>query len=145
MNKYEYRVIPTPAETQRKGLFRKKAAVAMDVVTEILNDQGAHGWEYVRSETLISEHRRFLRPARKISEEVMVFRRSIGAATTPEDQARLVLTDPVPLTPVQVKPRRVMNSDAVARVKAGQRRLHVHRPASAVISANAMAAMTAAE
>ena len=119
--------------------------MAMDTVNTILNDQGAHGWEYVRSETLISEQRRFLRPARKLREEVMVFRRSIGAATTPEDQARLVLTDPIPFKPVQVKPRRVMNSDAVARVKDGQRRLHVNPPAQAVVSASAMAAMSAAE
>ena len=141
MNKFEYRVIATPTEPRRAGMFRTGQAVAMDAVNAILNEQGEHGWEYIRSETLVSTTKKFLRRKTTKTEEVMVFRRSLGRVDAAEDQARLVLTDPLPTEPLRVTPRRVKNSDAVARVKAGGRRLHVVAPGQSVVSDSAMAAM----
>lgn len=85
MSYYEYVVIPVPKAAPRpKGVKRTDERFAHGL-SETLNHLGAEGWEFQRTETVSVEAKAgfFSRPA---SEQVtvMIFRRRVGAAVSPD-------------------------------------------------------------
>lgn len=83
MQRYEYRVVPAP----RKGIKTRTAKTAEDrfaaALEEVMNAQGAEGWDYVRSDTLPAEERQGLTGRATVYQNMLVFRRAIGAAAQP--------------------------------------------------------------
>ncbi len=134
MLKYEYKIVPAPVEQTTSWFARAKGDGFENTVTELMNALGECGWDYIRSETLTTRRRRFLRAAAVSRHEVLVFRRSIGDVTAAEDKARIVLSEPEVIT--KVSPRRVRDLDAVRRVKSGERRIELVSDAMAMSRAN---------
>jgi hypothetical protein len=75
---YEYKVVPAPARAAKvKGLKTTGDRFA-HVLTEALNDLGAEGWEFQRTETLPCEERKGWFGGTRVSTQIMmIFRRAL--------------------------------------------------------------------
>lgn len=122
MKTYEYKIVAAPMAIQKSWFARHDDGFA-DNVSDLMNEFGACGWDYVRSETLTFRKRRWYGARRHTRHEVLVFRRMLANDVTAEDRARIVLTEVSEFG--AVTPRRVRNAEAVARVKAGNRRIEM--------------------
>ena len=75
MESFEYLVVPAPA----KGVKAKGLKTATDryahQLTTLLNDLSAEGWEFWRADTLASEERKGLTGTRRVTHELLIFRR----------------------------------------------------------------------
>lgn len=98
MARFEYKVVPAPSKTRRiKGMktVEDRFSFGMEM---LMNDLGAEGWEYQRSETLPCEERSGIRG--RITESVkhmLVFRRNLDdAATQPRALLRDYSSEPPP-------------------------------------------------
>jgi hypothetical protein len=87
MTAYEYRVIPAP----KRGVKAKGAKTAEDrfavALAEVMNVQGAEGWDYVRSDMLPCEERQGLTGKATVYHTLLVFRRAIATAQQAEPPA----------------------------------------------------------
>ncbi len=141
MTKYEYKIVSAPVTAVKVRRMSGKAKEVAGDVSELMNELGEYGWEYVRSETLKTRRRRWLIVKEWRTCEVMVFRRVFAKIEAPEDMAGAVITEPV-----VIEPRRVRNVEAVRRAKAGERRIHLKTPESNIPANKDHAiAVTAAE
>lgn len=77
MSKYEYKVVPAPA----KGLKAKGIKTSQDrfanALETTMNELGAEGWEYQRTDTLPCEERSGLTGKVTTFQHMLVFRRAI--------------------------------------------------------------------
>ncbi len=97
MPTFEYKVVPAPTKgIKTKGARGTEARFAA-ALAEIMNEMGADGWEYQRSDTLPCESRSAMGKRSSQFLNMLVFRRAINT---------LKLEDEVPATPVlrRVKP-----------------------------------------
>ena len=78
---YEYAVVPAP----KKGLKARGVKTTEDrfayALQTIMNEYGAEGWEYVRTDTLPSEERTGLTGRTTVYQNMMVFRKAVAAET----------------------------------------------------------------
>lgn len=80
MQNFEYKVVPAPKKGLKgKGLKTAEARFA-NAMMSVMNELGADGWEYQRSDTLPCEERSGLRGRNTTFQNMLVFRRSIPAA-----------------------------------------------------------------
>jgi len=90
MQAYEYKVIPAPKKgIKAKGLRKGEARFAKALET-VMNEFGAEGWEYQRTDTLPLEERQGLTGKTTSFQNLLVFRRPVAQdATTAlsEDQS----------------------------------------------------------
>ncbi|MBT8411481.1 MAG: DUF4177 domain-containing protein [Octadecabacter sp.] len=93
MQAYEYKVIPAPKKgIKAKGLKKGEARFAKALET-VMNEFGAAGWEYQRTDTLPLEERQGLTGKTTSFQNLLVFRRPVAQdATTAlsEDQSEAV-------------------------------------------------------
>jgi hypothetical protein len=96
MQRFEYKVIPAPKRGEKaRGVKTTEDRFAY-ALTHLMNDLGAEGWEYVRADALPCEERVGFTGTKTTFQNVLVFRRMIGAATEEErPSTRLLLSDPV--------------------------------------------------
>ena len=91
---YEYAVVPAP----KKGLKAKGVKSTEDrfayALQTVMNEYGAEGWEYVRTDTLPSEERSGFTGRTTVYQNMMVFRKARVAAEPVA--AAALLTPPVP-------------------------------------------------
>jgi len=84
---FEYSVVPAP----KKGMKAKGIKTTEDrfahALQQIMNEKGADGWDYVRTDTLPTEERQGLTGRTTVYQNMMVFKRPL-TADAPE-------TDPV--------------------------------------------------
>ena len=84
MSRHEYKVIPAP----RRGTKSREAKTNEDrfalTLSNLMNDLGRDGWEYVRSETLPTEERAGFTKTRVVEQTVLIFRRTLGAVAVAE-------------------------------------------------------------
>jgi hypothetical protein len=98
MQRYEFRVLPAP----RRGIKVSGAKTTEDRFAQALqasmNEMGAQGWDFVRSDTLPCEERQGLTGKATVYQTVLVFRRVI---VTAEEQAtpRIQIPAPQPVPP----------------------------------------------
>jgi len=93
MTKFEYKVLPAPKKPGKiKGLKRGEDKFAASL-TALMNELGAEGWEFQRSDTLPVESRSGLTNRTTTFHTMLVFRRIIHD-----------LDDEVEVTPVQEMP-----------------------------------------
>lgn len=77
MPNYEYKVVPAPKKGLKgKGLKNTDARFANALMIE-MNELGAEGWEYQRSDTLPCEERAGLRGRNTTFLNMLVFRREV--------------------------------------------------------------------
>ena len=82
MTAYEYAVVPAPKKgTKARGVKTSEDRFA-HALQDIMNEKGAEGWEYIRTDTLPSEERQGLTGRTTVFQNMMVFRRPIAAPTT---------------------------------------------------------------
>lgn len=78
---YEYSVVPAP----KKGVKARGVKTTEDrfahALETIMNEKGAEGWEYIRTDTLPSEERQGLTGRTTVFQNMMVFRRTLAAET----------------------------------------------------------------
>lgn len=85
MSAWEYKVVPAPARGEKaKGVKGAEARFAY-ALQRIMNEMGAEGWEYQRSETLPSEERSGLTSKVTNWRNVLVFRREMSVDASFED------------------------------------------------------------
>jgi hypothetical protein len=97
MQRFEYKVIPAPKRGEKaRGVKTTEERFAY-ALTNLMNALGAEGWDYVRADALPCEERVGLTGTRTTFQNVLVFRRLIGAAASdPAASARLLLPEPPP-------------------------------------------------
>ncbi len=104
--KYEYKVIPAPKKAGKvKGLKRGEDKFAASLAA-IMNELGAQGWEYQRTDTLPVESRAGLTSHTTTFRNMLIFRRPINdldeevkvekVAEMPEKPAPAPVPGPVP-------------------------------------------------
>jgi hypothetical protein len=80
MPSYEYKVVPAP----RKGIKARGAKTPEDrfalALTNLRNEAGAEGWEYLRADTLPAEERTGWTSKTTVTQHVLVFRRELAPA-----------------------------------------------------------------
>jgi hypothetical protein len=95
MQRFEYKVIPAPKRGEKaRGIKTTEERFAY-ALTLLMNELGADGWDYVRADALPCEERVGLTGTKTTFQNVLVFRRVIGASeaeATPS--ARLLLQAP---------------------------------------------------
>lgn len=73
---YEYKVVPAPKKGRSgKGVRGTEAKFANELMY-VMNEMGAEGWEYVRSDTLPCEERQGLTSKTMTYQNILVFRRA---------------------------------------------------------------------
>lgn len=88
MDKYQYRVVPTPLK--KKGLTSSGdngESFARDI-EELMNALGADGWHYVRADTMPAEERVGFASRHTVFQNVLIFRRLVpgpAAANIPSE------------------------------------------------------------
>lgn len=81
MQLYEYKVVPAPNRGKKgKGLKTTEARFAK-MMTDLLNEQAAEGWEFQRSESLPCEERSGLTGKSVTTQIMLVFRRPSATDT----------------------------------------------------------------
>ena len=93
MQRFEYKVIPAPKRGEKaRGVKTTEERFAY-ALTNLMNELGAEGWDYVRADTLPCEERVGLTGTKTTFQNVLVFRRALGRAeVAPEARAPLRLT-----------------------------------------------------
>jgi hypothetical protein len=96
MQRFEYKVIPAPRRGEKaRGVKTTEDRFAY-ALTQLMNQLGAEGWDYVRADALPCEERAGLTGTKTTFQNVLVFRRAIGMAAEDDRPAtRLLLSDPV--------------------------------------------------
>jgi len=93
---YEYSVVPAP----KKGVKSKGVKTVEDrfahALQEIMNEKGAAGWEYIRTDTLPAEERSGLTGRTTTYQNMMVFRRDAAPAAESAEPPRALLAAPTP-------------------------------------------------
>lgn len=100
MQRFEYKVIPAPKRGEKsRGVKTTEDRFAL-ALTNLMNELGADGWDYVRADSLPCEERAGFTSTKTTFQNVLVFRRVIGTSATESLQAsRLLLQQPAPTTP----------------------------------------------
>lgn len=98
MPNYEYKVVPAPKKGLKgKGLKTSDARFANALMVE-MNELGAEGWEYQRTDTLPCEERTGLRGRSTTFLNMLVFRRQIQVETDVEEAAAPVVAQTITQT-----------------------------------------------
>ncbi|RDC74540.1 DUF4177 domain-containing protein [Rhodovulum sp. 12E13] len=84
MTRYEYKVVPAPVQGRKARGVKGTAGRFAHALETLMNELGAEGWEYVRADTLPCEERTGLTGRTTTYQNMLVFRRPLGAA---EDEA----------------------------------------------------------
>ena len=86
MQAYEYKIVPAPRKGHKaKGVKGAEARFALALET-VMNDFGAAGWDYMRTDILPVEERQGLTGRTTTFRHLLVFRRPLSP-TGPEDTA----------------------------------------------------------
>ena len=102
---YEYSVIPAP----KKGLKARGVRSAEDrfanAMQTIMNEKGAEGWDYVRTDTLPADERTGLTGSKTVYQNMMVFRRALSpAAEAPTALLEAPRAEPEPVEDAVIPP-----------------------------------------
>jgi hypothetical protein len=97
MQRYEFKVIPAPRRGEKlRGVKTTEDRFAL-ALTNVMNEQGREGWDYVRSDTLPVDERAGFTGTKTSFHNMLVFRRIMEVdAAAPQ---RLITADPMALAP----------------------------------------------
>jgi len=92
MQRFEYRVIPAPRRGEKaKGVKSTEDRFAL-ALTNLMNEMGREGWDYVRADALPCDERVGLTGTKTTYQNMLVFRRAI--IETPPEPVRALLAAP---------------------------------------------------
>lgn len=95
MQHYEYKVIPAPRRGEKARGARTTADRFAVALTQVMNELGRDGWEYLRADTLPCEERVGLTGTATHFQNMLVFRRALSVAAAPERAAPVPMPMPV--------------------------------------------------
>ena len=96
MDRYEYKVIPSPRRPRKAKGLKTNADRFANVLTEEINLQAAEGWEFVRAEALpMDEKPSLFKKAVETTQTVFVFRRALPDPDAPRMPTIVASRDPV--------------------------------------------------
>lgn len=82
MQRYEYKVVPAPRRGEKaRGVKTTEERFAL-ALTGLMNRMGAEGWDYVRADALPCDERVGLTGSKTTFQNMLVFRRTLGAETS---------------------------------------------------------------
>ncbi len=94
MQRFEYKVIPAPRRGEKaRGVKTTEDRFAL-ALTGLMNRLGAEGWDYVRADALPCEERVGLTGTKTVFQNMLVFRRALGAADAPQAVEAVAETAP---------------------------------------------------
>lgn len=99
MQRFEYKVVPAPVRGEKAKGARTTAERFALTLTQVMNTLGAEGWEYVRADTLPCEERVGLTGKASSYQNMLVFRRVLGAARPAAAPAPVAAETRAPLIP----------------------------------------------
>ena len=100
MQRYEFKVVPAPRRGEKtRGLKSTEDRFAY-TLTQVLNEMGRDGWDYVRADALPCDERVGLTGSRTTFQNMLVFRRLLEADAAQQPASRLMSVEPVPVAPV---------------------------------------------
>jgi len=76
---FEYKVVPAPTRGLKAKGVKSTSDRFANALETVMNDLGAQGWEYQRTDTLPVEERKGLTGKSKSFQNMLVFRRDIAA------------------------------------------------------------------
>ena len=96
MLRYEFKVIPAPRRGEKlRGLKTTEDRFAL-ALTNVMNEQGRDGWEYVRADTLPVDERVGFTGTKTSFHNMLVFRRMLEAdAALPATAPRMITAEPI--------------------------------------------------
>lgn len=98
MKRYEYQVVPAPKKGEKAKAAKTTADRFAVALTNIMNQMGMNGWDYIRADTLPCEERVGLTGTKSVFQNMLVFRREMIA------EAVEMLTPQPPAAPVKTVP-----------------------------------------
>jgi hypothetical protein len=101
MQRFEFKVIPAPKRGEKaRGVKSTEDRFAL-ALTNLMNELGAEGWDYVRADALPCEERVGFTGTKTTFQNVLVFRRVIVEDRREEGRlsAKLVLQEPTSAAP----------------------------------------------
>ena len=99
MQRYEYKVLPAPRHGTKSREARSTADRFALTLTEVMNDLGAQGWDYLRADTLPCDERAGLTGTRTTSHTLLVFRRPLPESRDSHAAAPLAAAPPPATAP----------------------------------------------
>lgn len=99
MQRFEFKVIPAPKRGEKaRGVKTTEDRFAY-ALTNLMNQLGAEGWDYVRADSLPCEERAGFTSTKTTFQNVLVFRRLLSSGVDTQPNARLLLQEPLPTGP----------------------------------------------
>lgn len=99
MQRFEFKVIPAPKRGEKaRGVKTTEDRFAL-ALTNLMNQLGAEGWDYVRADALPCDERVGLTGTKTTFQNVLVFRRVIESAKPEGQTTRLLLQEPALASP----------------------------------------------
>ena len=87
MQRYEYKVVPAPRRGEKmRGIKTTEGRFAL-ALTQVMNELGRDGWDYVRTDALPCDERVGLTGSRTSFQHMLVFRRGLDAEAAAEPAA----------------------------------------------------------
>ena len=80
MQTFEYKIVPAPRRGKSGKGIRGNEAKFANALSVVMNELGAAGWEYIRTDTLPAEERRGLVFRSTVQHTMLIFRRPKQAA-----------------------------------------------------------------
>ncbi|MCF3581107.1 DUF4177 domain-containing protein [Planktothrix agardhii 1811] len=105
MQRFEFKVIPAPKRGEKaRGVKTTEDRFAL-ALTNLMNELGAEGWDYVRADALPCEERSGFTSTKTTFQNVLVFRRAIPSLSAEAPAStRLLLQDSEPPAPPRLGP-----------------------------------------
>lgn len=99
MQRFEFKVIPAPKRGEKaRGVKTTEDRFAF-ALTNLMNQLGADGWDYVRADSLPCEERVGFTGSKTTFQNVLVFRRVLAAGAEAQSTSRLLLQEQITPTP----------------------------------------------
>ncbi|MDP3341081.1 DUF4177 domain-containing protein [Frigidibacter sp.] len=98
MQRYEYKVIPAPGRGEKVRGLKTTGERFAHAMTELMNEMGRDGWEYLRADTLPCEERSGLTSRTTTYQNLLTFRR-IPAAVAAVEMPRALAAPPAAAQP----------------------------------------------
>ena len=93
MLRYEFKVIPAPRRGEKlRGVKTTEDRFAL-ALTNVMNEQGRDGWDYVRADTLPVDERAGFTGTKTSFHNMLVFRRTLEADAATSQ--RLITAEPI--------------------------------------------------
>ncbi len=100
MQRFEYKVIPAPTRGEKTRAAKTTADRFGVALSNLMNEMGSEGWDYVRSDTLPCEERVGFTGSKSTFLNMLVFRRVLDAEPTLLAEPVFNAVKPEPLRPV---------------------------------------------